>query len=168
MNRIGIGYDLHRLKEGRDLVLGGVKIDHHQGLEGHSDADVLVHALMDALLGAAGKRDIGFFFPPGDDRYKGISSIELLKSVKSILDSEEWSLINADIVVVAEKPLLLPYVEKMSCVLSDALDVPAGTITIKATTTEGLGPCGREEAIAAQAVALLGKNNVPGKPELEV
>jgi len=157
MNRIGIGYDLHRLIEGRDLVLGGVIIDHQYGLEGHSDADVITHALMDALLGAAGKRDIGYFFSPQDKSYHGISSIELLKKVKSILDADNWVLLNADIVVIAEAPLISPYIEMMIDVIASALQVPTEAIMIKATTTEGLGPCGREEAIAAQAVALLGK-----------
>ena len=157
MNRIGIGYDLHRLIGGRDLVLGGVKIDYKYGLEGHSDADVITHALMDALLGAAGKRDIGFYFSPQDENYKNISSIELLKKVKSILDANSWILINADIVVIAEAPFMSPYIDMMIDVIASALQVPTEAIMIKATTTEGLGPCGREEAIAAQAVALLGK-----------
>jgi 2-C-methyl-D-erythritol 2,4-cyclodiphosphate synthase len=155
MNRVGLGYDLHRLVEGRDLILGGVKIEHRLGLDGHSDADVLVHALMDAMLGAAGMRDIGSCFPPDDDRYKGISSLFLLREVKTILDLKCWKLVNADAVVIAEAPVLSPYIETMRENIASVLSVAKNCISVKATTTEGLGVCGREEGIAAQAAVLL-------------
>ena len=155
MLRIGIGYDLHRLVENRPLILGGEKIPFSRGLEGHSDADVLVHALMDALLGAAGLGDIGRHFPPGESRYRNISSLALLREVKSFLDREGWKLINADTIIIAEAPRLAPYTEAMGKNLAAILDVPASCISVKATTTEGTGPIGRGEAIAAQAVALL-------------
>lgn len=157
MNRVGVGFDMHRLVEGRPLVLGGVKFDYPLGLAGHSDADVLVHALIDAMLGAAGLRDIGYHFPPGDDRYKGISSMDLLGQVRDMLDRERWILANADLVIIAEDPALAPYIETMRDKLAGALSVSRGQISIKATTTEGLGPCGRKEGIAAQAVVLLEK-----------
>ena len=163
MNRVGIGYDLHRLVEKEDLILGGVKIDHHLGLEGHSDADVLVHALIDAMLGAAALGDIGFHFPPGDYRYHGISSLELLKEARDIIGRERWQVINADTVVVAEKPRLTPYVEAMRSNIAATLAVQPGRISVKATTTERLGACGREEGIAAQAVVLIEKSSHPGR-----
>lgn len=162
MNRIGIGYDLHRLIGGRPLVLGGVKIDHHLGLEGHSDADVLLHALSDALLGAACLGDIGFHFPPGDDRYRDISSLVLLRQVREKLDRERWKVVNADMVIIAENPRLAPHIEAMRENIAGALAVPRGVVSVKATTTEGLGVCGREEAVAAQAAVMLIKQAPPG------
>jgi len=162
MNRVGIGYDLHRLVEKRDLFLGGVKIEHYMGLDGHSDADVLIHALIDALLGAAGMRDIGFHFPPGDDRYRNISSLILLGEVGKMLHREGWKLVNADTVVIAEAPLLAPYIDKMREKIAAALSVPRCRVAVKATTTEKMGVCGREEGIAAQAVILLEKVAHPG------
>lgn len=162
MNRIGIGYDLHRLVENDHLILGGVKIEYDFGLEGHSDADVLVHALIDALLGAAALGDIGQHFPHTDERLRGIDSLELLKRVNVMLAGERCQLANADMVVIAEKPKLAPYIDQMRINLARVLDVPLNRISVKATTTEGLGVCGREEGIAAQAVVMLEKCAPPG------
>ncbi len=162
MNRVGIGYDLHRLVEDRALVLGGVEIDHPLGLEGHSDADVLLHALADALLGAACLGDIGFHFPPGDEHYRDISSLVLLKQVREKLELNRWKVVNADTVIIAEAPRMAPHIEAMRENIADALAVPRGAISVKATTTEGFGICGREEAIAAEAVVLLEKQAPPG------
>jgi 2-C-methyl-D-erythritol 2,4-cyclodiphosphate synthase len=155
MYRVGIGFDLHRLTERRPLVLGGVAIDYRLGLEGHSDADVLLHALMDALLGAAGLRDIGFYFPPGDPRFLNASSLLLLREVKSHLDAAGYRVVNTDTVVIAEEPKIAPYSEAIRANIAAVLDLPAGSVSVKATTTEGLGACGRGEAIAVQAVVLL-------------
>ncbi len=157
MNRVGTGYDLHRLVVGRPLVLGGVVIEHHLGLEGHSDADVLLHALADALLGAVALGDIGRYFPPGDEQYRGISSLILLARVREMLEEIGWKVINADCVIIAEEPKLAPYIDQMCQKIAAVLLVPQCRISVKATTTEGLGVCGREEAIAAQAVVLLEK-----------
>jgi len=162
LNRVGSGFDVHRLVEGRPLIIGGVKIDYHLGLDGHSDADVLIHALMDALLGAAGLRDIGFYFPANDERYLGISSLELLREVKRKLDQNCWELVNADLLVIAEAPKMAPYIETMCRNIAGALNTARCRIAVKATTTEGLGFCGRGEGIAAQAVALLERANEPG------
>ncbi len=161
MNRVGTGYDLHRLAAGRPLVLGGVVIDHHLGLDGHSDADVLLHALADALLGAAALGDIGRYFPSGDEQYRGISSLILLARVKEMLEEIGWKVINADCVIIAEEPKLAPYIDQMCEKIAVVLAVPQCRISVKATTTEGLGICGREEAIAAQAVVLLEKEERP-------
>ncbi len=157
MNRVGIGFDLHQLVAKRPLVLGGVKIDHHLGLKGHSDADVLLHALSDALLGAAGLGDIGFHFPPGDQRYLDISSLVLLGEVKKKLDRKGFKVINADTVIIAETPLLAPHIGAMRENIAAVLAVSGDLVSVKATTTEGLGICGREEGIAAQAVVMLKK-----------
>ena len=155
MFRVGTGYDLHRLAAGRPLILGGVEIDHLSGLEGHSDADVLLHALMDAMLGAAGLRDIGYYFPPGDPEYKNISSLLLLEEVRAHVEQEGYRLVNADTVIIAEAPRLAPYIEEMKKKTAAALRISPKLISIKATTTEGLDSCGRGEAVAAQAVVLL-------------
>lgn len=161
MNRVGTGFDLHRLAAGRPLVLGGVNIEHHLGLEGHSDADVLLHALADALLGALALGDIGKHFPPGDEHYRGISSLILLERVKEMLAGKGWKVVNADMVIIAEEPQLAPYVDQMCEKIAAVLAVPRCRISVKATTTEGLGVCGRREAIAAQAVVLLEKEDKP-------
>ena len=163
-----MGFDLHRLVSGRPLVLGGVVVDHHLGLEGHSDADVLLHALADALLGAVALGDIGRHFPPGDDQYRGISSLILLDKVKKMLDDRGWKVINVDTVIIAEEPHLAPYVDQMGEKIAAVLAVSHCRISIKATTTEGLGVCGRKEAIAAQAVVLLEKEDKPCLTEHEV
>lgn len=151
-NRVGTGYDVHALVEGRKLILGGVEIPHTLGLDGHSDADVLVHAIMDALLGAAALGDIGRHFPDSDDAYKGISSIVLLKKVKALLDENFFQVANIDATVVAQKPKIASYIDQMRDNIADALDVDKSRINIKGTTTERLGFEGREEGIAAQAV----------------
>ncbi len=161
MNRVGTGYDVHRLVENRPLVLGGVTINYHLGLEGHSDADVLVHALIDALLGAAGLRDIGFYFPPDDSRYQNINSLDLLAVVVTKLEENKWCLVNADTIIIAEAPKLSAYIEQMRDKLAEVLGVTKGRVAVKATTTEGLGFCGRGEGIAAQAVVLLEKSSQP-------
>ena len=154
---VGFGYDVHRFKKSRRLFLGGVKISDTDGLDGHSDADVLVHALMDALLGAAGENDIGHFFPNTDLKYKNISSIELLKIVVDTLNKKKFKIINTDITVVAEKPKIYPYIEKMKEVLSANLKINKEQIAIKATTNEKMGFVGRGEGICSMAVALIEK-----------
>ncbi|MFQ9892277.1 MAG: 2-C-methyl-D-erythritol 2,4-cyclodiphosphate synthase [Emergencia sp.] len=156
-NRIGTGFDVHRLVEGRSLILGGVDIPYEKGLLGHSDADVLIHALMDALLGAAAKGDIGKLFPDSDDAYKGISSILLLEKVAQVLSRDGYRLGNADMTLICQKPKLAPYIEEMRQNIASALAVDADKISIKATTTEKLGFTGRGEGIAAEAVCLLNR-----------
>lgn len=149
------------------MILGGVKIPFHRGLHGHSDADVLLHALMDAMLGASGLKDIGSYFPPGDRRYENISSLKLLSEVLELVSSENYEVCNADMVVIAGAPLLAPFIDSMKANIAAALELPLGAVSVKATTTEGLGFCGRGEAIAAQATVLLqartGKRLPPGR-----
>lgn len=156
--RIGHGYDLHRLTEDRRLILGGVDIPFEKGLLGHSDADVAVHALMDALLGALALGDIGKHFPDNDQQYKGISSILLLKKVYELILREDYTLSNADITVIAQKPKLLPYIPEMRKNIADTLGCDVSKISIKATTEEGLGFTGSGEAISSHAVCILQKN----------
>jgi 2-C-methyl-D-erythritol 2,4-cyclodiphosphate synthase len=151
--RVGIGYDVHRLVEGRALVLGGVRIESERGLEGHSDADALLHAVMDALLGAAGMADIGQHFPPGDERYRDASSLDLLGRVRATIEGEGWRVGNVDVTVIAERPRLAPYVPQMKTAIGGALGIPQLRVGVKATTNEGLGFLGRGEGIAAIAVA---------------
>lgn len=153
--RAGLGFDAHSFQEGRRLFLGGVEIPHERGLAGHSDADALVHAVMDALLGAAGGRDIGFYFPDTDEAYRDISSLELLDRVMEMVRDRGYRLVNADCVIIAQEPRLSPYVEEMREKLSAAMGVSARDVGIKATTTEGMGFTGRGEGIAALAVVLL-------------
>lgn len=153
--RIGNGYDVHALKEGRKLILGGVEIPHSMGLDGHSDADVLIHAVMDALLGAASCGDIGKLFPDNDDKYKGISSILLLKEVKKTIEQKGFTVVNIDAVIIAQSPKLAPYIEKMRKNIAAALDTDVENVSVKATTTEKLGFEGRKEGIAAMAVCLI-------------
>lgn len=155
MIRIGQGYDVHKLKEGRELVLCGVKIPWEKGLDGHSDADVALHALCDALLGAAALGDIGRLFPDNDDRYLGISSILLLKETSRRLFESGYKIINADITVIAQKPKISPYIENMRENIAKALGVGVEQISVKGTTTEHLGFEGRGEGIAASAVCLI-------------
>ncbi|MBY6278368.1 2-C-methyl-D-erythritol 2,4-cyclodiphosphate synthase [Symbiobacterium thermophilum] len=152
---IGFGYDVHRLVPGRPLILGGVEIPSKRGLEGHSDADVVLHALMDALLGAAGLGDIGQHFPPTDPRYEGADSLELLRRVVELLAGEGYRPVNCDITVVAERPKIGPYVDGMRARISAVLGVAPRRVSIKATTNEQMGFVGREEGIAAYAVALI-------------
>lgn len=153
--RIGTGYDIHPLVEGRRLMLGGVEVPYEKGLEGWSDADVLVHAVMDALLGAAALGDIGFHFPPGDEAYRGISSIDLLGEVKEILMEADWYVGNIDATVIAERPKLRDYIEPMRRNIADALGMPIENVSVKASTNNGLGYIGSGEGIAAISVALL-------------
>ena len=155
--RVGTGYDVHRLEEGRKLILGGVCIPFERGLLGHSDADVLVHAIMDALLGAAALGDIGKLFPDTDDRYKGISSIELLKAVGAAVADAGYSVGNIDATLVAEKPKIAPYIETMRENIAGALEIDPDRISVKATTTEKLGFAGRQEGMEAQAVCILNR-----------
>ena len=155
--RIGHGYDVHRFAPERKLILAGVEIDYEMGLLGHSDADVLTHALMDAMLGAAALGDIGLHFPDNDDSYKGISSILLLEKVKEIVENKGYKLGNADITVVAQAPKLRPYIDKMVESLAKTLMCDADCINIKATTEEKLGFTGRKEGISCHAVVLLEK-----------
>lgn len=155
--RVGTGCDLHRLVPDRALVLGGVSIPHARGLAGHSDADVLTHAVMDALLGAAGERDIGYHFPSGDPALRDADSIDLAASVSGRLRAAGWSIVNVDAVVLAEAPRLAPYIEAMRARLAKALGIRPDQIGIKATTAEGMGPVGRGEGMEARAVALLRK-----------
>lgn len=155
--RIGHGYDVHKLVEGRKLILGGVNIPYEKGLLGHSDADVLVHALMDAILGAAALGDIGKLFPDHDDAYLGADSIELLKKVCAVAAESGYSLVNADCTVIAQRPKLAPYIEEMRSNIAAAAGVPVGDISVKATTEEKLGFTGEGLGIAAHAVVLLEK-----------
>ncbi len=163
--RVGIGYDVHRLEEGRRLVLGGVEIGHPLGLAGHSDADVVAHALVDALLGAVGLGDIGTHFPDTDERWKGASSLEFLRATAELLKQQGWRVVNADVTVVAEAPRLGPYVPKMRERLAGALDASPGSVSVKAKTPEGLGALGRGAGIAALAVACVeaGPEGVSGR-----
>jgi 2-C-methyl-D-erythritol 2,4-cyclodiphosphate synthase len=155
--RIGTGYDVHRLVPDRPLVLGGVSIPHPRGLEGHSDADCLTHAIIDALLGAAGDRDIGRHFPPDDDAYRGADSVGLLRTIAARLGAAGWVVVNVDGTVLADEPRLAPFVSEMQARLAGALQVDPDRVGVKATTSEGLGPVGRGEGIAAHAVAMLRK-----------
>jgi 2-C-methyl-D-erythritol 2,4-cyclodiphosphate synthase len=155
--RIGNGYDIHRLVPGRPLILGGVRLKHPEGLglDGHSDADVLVHALMDALLGALGLGDIGKHFPPEDPRWQGADSLELLSRVMELVAEGGWRVANVDSVVVAERPRLRPHIEAMRSAIAARMGVEPEQVGVKATTNEQLGPTGREEGMACHAVALL-------------
>ncbi len=153
--RVGIGYDVHPLVPQRRLVLGGVQVPFDRGLAGHSDADVLLHAIMDAVLGAAGLNDIGTYFPPHDPSYKNISSIALLRQVSGLVRERGWRVINTDATIIAERPRLLPFVADMKANVGAALGIGPDQVGIKATTSERLGFVGREEGMAAYAVALL-------------
>ena len=155
--RIGTGFDVHRLVEDRKCIICGVDIPFEKGLLGHSDADVALHALMDAMLGAAAMGDIGKHFPDTDPKYKGISSIKLLKYVNEFIAEEGYRLGNADVTIMAQKPKMLPHIQKMRENIAEALNVPVGAINVKATTTEKLGFVGREEGIAAEAVCILNR-----------
>lgn len=156
--RVGMGYDVHRLVPDRPLYLGGIRIAHTHGLLGHSDADVLIHALCDALLGAANLRDIGYHFPDTGQEYEGIDSKVLLRRTTDLLHAQGWSVGNVDITVCAERPKLNPHVEAMKQTLAPLMDVSTDEVSIKATTTEHLGFTGREEGISAYAVALIEKD----------
>lgn len=153
--RVGMGYDVHRLVEDRKLILGGVEIPYEKGLLGHSDADVLLHAIMDALLGAAALGDIGRHFPDTDERYKGISSIKLLKHVGALLEEHCFVIENIDATVIAQRPKLMKYMEQMKRNIADALQIEPDRVNVKATTEEGLGFTGSGEGISSQAICLL-------------
>lgn len=155
--RVGMGFDVHRLVEGRDLWLGGIRIDHTAGLLGHSDADVLIHALCDALLGAANMRDIGYHFPDTAGEYAGIDSKILLRKVVALIKEKGYQIGNADMTICAERPKLNPHIEAMKAVLAECMGIDTEDISIKATTTEKLGFTGREEGISAYAVVLIEK-----------
>ena len=155
MMRIGHGYDVHQLVAGRDLILGGVKIAHAKGLLGHSDADVLLHAICDGCLGAAGLGDLGRHFPDSDPRYKGIDSRDLLRHVEALLDERGWRVENLDSTIIAQAPKLAPHIPAMIANIAADLGISADCVNVKATTTEKLGFAGREEGIAAHAVVLL-------------
>ncbi|HAL63375.1 MAG: 2-C-methyl-D-erythritol 2,4-cyclodiphosphate synthase [Firmicutes bacterium] len=157
MIRVGYGYDVHKLTEERELFLCGEKIEYEKGLLGHSDADVALHALCDALLGAAALGDIGKHFPDTDEKYKGISSITLLQEVMRLIREKGYNAVNADITIMAQKPKLAPYIEKMRANVAEAMETELEFISIKATTTEGLGFEGRKEGISASAVVLIEK-----------
>lgn len=153
--RVGIGYDVHKLVEGRKLILGGVEIEYKKGLLGHSDADVLIHAIMDSILGAMSLGDIGKHFPDTDDKYKGISSIKLLEEIGGLLKENRYKVNNIDSLIVAQKPKLAPYIEQMRLNIAQTLNTNIENINVKATTTESLGFEGREEGISAQAICTL-------------
>ncbi len=155
MIRIGHGYDVHPLVAGRDLILGGVKISHSKGLHGHSDADVLIHAICDACLGAAGLGDIGRHFPDNDAQYKNIDSRKLLRKVKEAIAKRGWKIANVDSTIVAQAPRIAPHLPQMIQNIATDLGIATESVNIKATTTEKLGFAGREEGIAAHAVVLL-------------
>lgn len=153
--RVGMGYDVHKLVEGRDLILGGVKVPHTLGLLGHSDADVLLHAIMDALLGAAALGDIGKHFPDTDESYKGISSMKLLEHVEALVSEKGYIVGNIDATIIAQKPKLRPFIEEMEENVARVLKISKEQINIKATTEEGLGFTGTEEGISAQAICTI-------------
>lgn len=155
--RIGLGYDVHKLVENRDLIIGGVKIPHEMGLLGHSDADVLLHAIMDSLLGASSLGDIGKHFPDTDERYRGISSLKLLKEVGNLLYKNGYSINNIDSTIIAQKPKMAPYITEMRHNISTALNIDIDRINVKATTEEGLGFTGSCEGISSQSICLLTK-----------
>ncbi len=158
MMRIGNGYDVHRLKEGRELILGGVKIEHTMGLDGHSDADVLVHAIMDSLIGAAALGDIGKLFPDTDMSYKDADSIKLLEKVVCLLSEKGYHIVNIDSIVVAQKPKISPYTQKMRENIANACKLDVDFVSVKATTEEKLGFTGRQEGISAYSVCLITKD----------
>lgn len=158
--RVGHGYDVHRLVVGRRLIIGGVEIEHERGLDGHSDADVLLHAIMDALLGAAGLGDIGGHFPPSDASFKDADSMDLLKQVRGMLERAGYkTVINVDATIIAQRPKMAPHIAAMRKAIASILEVELSRVSIKATTTEKLGFAGREEGIAAEAVCLIASDD---------
>ncbi len=161
MTRIGTGYDVHRLVDGRKLIIGGVDIPYEKGLLGHSDADVLLHAICDALLGAAGLGDIGKHFPDTDPRYKGISSLKLLGEVAGLLVEKGFRVNNIDATIVAERPKIAPHIPQMTANIATAVSIDTGAVNVKATTTEGLGFAGKGEGMAAYAVCTIVRTHQP-------
>jgi 2-C-methyl-D-erythritol 2,4-cyclodiphosphate synthase len=156
--RVGFGFDVHQLKDGHPFYMGGVKLEHHKGAYGHSDADVLIHAICDALLGAANMRDIGFHFSNKDDRWKGISSVILLKEVIRMLAEKNYSIGNIDCMICLEAPKINPHIPAMKVILAEAMSIDEDDISIKATTNEQIGFIGREEGVVAYATVLIEKN----------
>lgn len=156
--RVGIGWDVHPFREGKKLILGGVSIPYKRGLCGWSDADVLLHSLGDALLGAAGKKDLGSLFPDKEKKFKGVSSLKLLREIYSLLKKEGFRVNNVDVTLVMEKPKISPWVEKMKANISSILKIPPSSVSIKATTQEGLGFVGREEGVGCLSVVSIEKN----------
>lgn len=156
--RVGIGYDIHKLIDGRKLILGGVKIEYSKGLLGHSDADVLVHAIMDSILGAIGEKNIGYHFPDTDDQFKNINSLDLLKKVSTILQKSGYKIGNIDSIIIAQKPKLNPFIDEMKINIAKTLAININQIGIKATTNEGLDSIGSNNAIASQAITLVQKS----------
>ena len=164
MNMVGIGYDVHRFAQGRPLVLGGVEIPHELGLDGHSDADVLSHAIADAVLGAVGERDIGHHFPNTDETWRGMSSLDILARSAALVAGKNGRVVNIDATLIAEAPKISPHVAKMRACIAGALGIPPERVGLKATTNEGLGAIGRGEGIAAFAVASIDlPGEIPGK-----
>ncbi|MDB4726779.1 2-C-methyl-D-erythritol 2,4-cyclodiphosphate synthase [bacterium] len=159
MIRTGIGYDVHQFAEGRPLILGGVEIPHTHGLDGHSDADVLSHAIADSILGALGLPDIGYYFPPGDESCKDICSLRILEKCRDLCEEHKYQLMNVDSSLVAEAPKVLPHAEAMKANIAEALDIDPGQVGIKATTNETMGFVGRKEGMAAYASALIAKKD---------
>jgi len=157
MYRVGNGFDVHRFEKGRKLILGGVEIPHKTGLAGHSDADVVLHSITDAILGAVGEKDIGTHFPDTDPQFKDISSIKILNDTGQILKSKDYEIVNIDTVIICQQPKLTPYIDLMKVNISKALGIMDDQIGVKATTTEHLGFTGREEGIAATAIVLIKK-----------
>ena len=157
MFRIGHGYDVHRLVPGRELILGGVTVPHTTGLEGHSDADVVIHALMDSILGALALGDIGVWFPPSDQKYEGADSVKLLGKIWKDKKCADYTIVNCDVTVIAQHPRLSPFIEEMRKNICKVLKCDMDRVSVKATTSEGLGFCGKQEGIAANAVVLLQK-----------
>lgn len=155
--RVGIGYDVHKFEENRKLIIGGVNIPYEKGLEGHSDADVLIHSIIDALIGAVNKGDIGTLFPDTDDKYKDINSMLLLREVKKIVTENNFKISNIDSIIIAQSPKMLPHISKMKKNIAEVLDLNPEQVSVKATTTEKLGFEGRKEGISSQAVVLLEK-----------
>jgi 2-C-methyl-D-erythritol 2,4-cyclodiphosphate synthase len=155
--KVGFGYDVHQLKEGEEFWLGGIKLDHHLGAVGHSDADVLIHVICDALLGAANKRDIGFHFSDTDPKFKGIDSKILLRETLAILQQDDWSVQNIDTTICLQKPKINPHIPAMISCLAEVMNIPEEDISVKATTTEKLGFVGRQEGVSAYAVVLISK-----------
>lgn len=155
--RVGMGYDVHRLTEGRELIMGGVKIPYEKGLLGHSDADVLLHAIMDALLGAAALGDIGLHFPDTDEKYKGASSIRLLERVGELLDEHLFVIENIDATIIAQRPKMRPYIDEMRKNIAETLGIEVDQVNVKATTEEGLGFTGSGEGISSQAICCIEK-----------
>jgi len=155
--RVGIGYDVHKLVKKRKLVLGGVTVPYSKGLEGYSDADVLIHAIIDAIIGAMGETDIGFFFPTTDPKYKGISSLKLLKEIRGIVKMRGYGIVNIDSTIVAERPKLNPYVKEMRSNLSTVLGIDSNKVNVKFKSPEGIGSIGKGQGIASYAVCLIEK-----------